>query len=497
MALLTNSNIFVEDNLSFPNQDDPTSSIANPEPTPNQKITELHHGKWWTETMKRNCAQDKNEVLVPVILYQDGIVIDQNGSLSLTPMNLSLGIFNTETRTLPEAWELIYFHPDASHEKSLHSREPTPKESLENLHRTIEAALESLQNYMQSSNGIQFDYLPYAGKIWKVRLKFSIAFFVGDTEHHDKLCGRYLPWNSNIKMICRHCDCPTEFCVDPTKQAERTLFRPSDLHPTNKELIPGYFQSISHHPIQNAFHNLDFGSNENNIHLATPGECLHMHQLGVAKRMIEAFRFLVRGNVEDDFGPTSKHKKKRVKDTLDFITMLAQKYGGQLSRQSDRDFPRTKFGSSILVTTKKEGHDYAGMLLGLLVALVSDRGKEILFTEREMDENRIIDQVHMIELILGMEEWLKKGQPTRAQLTSLPAAIDDFIEKINFNCQRSGMGTMLIKNHLYFHLPKYIEMWGPPKGWNSAPNESHHKTEVKAPSTNFLDESARALKRCQ
>ena len=24
-------------------------------------------------------------------------------------------------------------------------------------------------------------------------------------------------------------------------------------------------------------------------------------------------------------------------------------------------------------------------------------------------------------------------------------------------------------------------MWGPPKGWNSAPNESHHKTEVKAP----------------
>ena len=41
------------------------------------------------------------------------------------------------------------------------------------------------------------------------------------------------------------------------------------------------------------------------------------------------------------------------------------------------------------------------------------------------------------------------------------------------------MGTKLIKNLLYFHLKMYIEMWGPPKGWNALPNVSHHKTEVK------------------
>ena len=27
-------------------------------------------------------------------------------------------------------------------------------------------------------------------------------------------------------------------------------------------------------------------------------------------------------------------------------------------------------------------------------------------------------------------------------------------------------------------------MWGPPTGWDSAPSESHHKTEIKAPSKN-------------
>ena len=46
------------------------------------------------------------------------------------------------------------------------------------------------------------------------------------------------------------------------------------------------------------------------------------------------------------------------------------------------------------------------------------------------------------------------------------------------------MDTCLIKNHLYFHLPKQIEMWGPPEGWDSAPSESHHKSKIKGPSKN-------------
>ena len=46
-----------------------------------------------------------------------------------------------------------------------------------------------------------------------------------------------------------------------------------------------------------------------------------------------------------------------------------------------------------------------------------------------MDANQINDQVHMIELILGMEEWLKHGDPTKRQLENLPTMINDFIKK--------------------------------------------------------------------
>ena len=62
---------------------------------------------------------------------------------------------------------------------------------------------------------------------------------------------------------------------------------------------------------------------------------------------------------------------------------------------------------------RREAKDFAGMLLGLLIALLSDRGREILLMDRGMDATRIADQVHMIELILGMEEWLKHGDPTK------------------------------------------------------------------------------------
>ena len=85
-----------------------------------------------------------------------------------------------------------------------------------------------------------------------------------------------------------------------------------------------------------------------------------------------------------------------------------------------KGLPRTKFGKAILLATKKEGHKYAGIVIDLLLAIVSDRGREILLHERKMILNRIVDQVQAIKLILGMEEWMKTGNPTLEELKCLP-----------------------------------------------------------------------------
>ena len=76
----------------------------------------------------------------------------------------------------------------------------------------------------------------FARKLWKVKLKFRIAFFIGDTELHDKLCGRYLTYNDKVQMLCRHCDCPTKNIVKIDKQTKNVLFKPSDFVKTMRNI---------------------------------------------------------------------------------------------------------------------------------------------------------------------------------------------------------------------------------------------------------------------
>ena len=165
------------------------------------------------------------------------------------------------------------------------------------------------------------------------------------------------------------------------------------------------------------------------------------------------------------------------------IETLSRNYGIYLARQSDKNFPRTRF-PSILTTTKRQGHNYAGMLLCVLVTLVSTPGQQIVkdMVPNVFDDEFINKQVHLIKLILCIEEFLKHGKLKNGDLHYLPKFIVHFINCITSTCKREGMGNRLIKNHLYFHLPKYISLWGQPKGWDSAPSESHHHDLIKAPS---------------
>ena len=86
----------------------------------------------------------------------DGISLDVHGKLTLTLLNFALGIFNTDTRSKAEAWEAIYFHPDNQFESSRQSKKINTIQSLENLHRDIEAALESFHDVCKQG-GIDWD----------------------------------------------------------------------------------------------------------------------------------------------------------------------------------------------------------------------------------------------------------------------------------------------------------------------------------------------------
>ena len=63
-------------------------------------------------------------------------------------------------------------------------------------------------------------------------------------------------------------------------QEKCTLWEPIDFDPNTH--VASYVQACSRHPINNIFHELEFGGNKFNIHLAPPSKYSRMHQLGLA-----------------------------------------------------------------------------------------------------------------------------------------------------------------------------------------------------------------------
>ena len=73
----------------------------------------------------------------------DGISIDNNGRLGLTPFNMTLGIFNVKTQTRPDSWETIYFHPSNGFKSKHHNKTTMSLDSLKDLHIGLKEALKT------------------------------------------------------------------------------------------------------------------------------------------------------------------------------------------------------------------------------------------------------------------------------------------------------------------------------------------------------------------
>lgn len=103
-------------------------------------------------------------------------------------------------------------------------------------------------------------------------------------------------------------------------------------------------------------------------------------------------------------------------------------------QKSDQDFPRTKYSTPILTPTKKEGNDYAGILLCIIVSLVSRKGRNELISKSHIPAESIDDLIPTLELIIGMEEFSEHGQMNKKDIGSLKM-VAHFINKIKLNCQ--------------------------------------------------------------
>jgi len=208
-----------------------------------------------------------------------------------------------------------------------------------------------------------------------------------------------------------------------------------------------------------------------------------MLQLGTAKRAVESFAERVSSMPQNNVGRRGCNPKRgnRAKAFANFSKVAVDR-GHSLSHQSDRCFPRLRFTSEILNPTKKNGKDHPGIILCTTLALLSKRGKKVLKDFALMDHQEMNQFVKGFELTLLVDSFLQKCELRVENVTKINNFVITFMDTHKKTFKRGGNGTCLIKNHLFLHLQKHIEMFGPPSGWDSCFPEEHHKKEIKAPS---------------
>ena len=138
---------------------------------------------------------------------------------------------------------------------------------------------------VQQGPGVAWN-LSYEGAVYEVVFKFPVLFIVGDTEGHDKLCGKFLSRTERMARLCRYCDCPTAHTNDPSCTWDFTL-APSITSLVRDGEIE-QLRSMSYHCIKNGFDDVVFCDPERGINGATPAEILHVWQHGLFPRALAA-----------------------------------------------------------------------------------------------------------------------------------------------------------------------------------------------------------------
>jgi hypothetical protein len=453
------------DNLLFPNPENP---LEGP-PLMSDTLADVDTGKAYRRAHSLLCTEP-HHLLCGIILYIDKIATDRHGHLSLEPVYFTLTMFNRKTRNQPQAWRPLGYIPNLGLQSKAESAHALKKEEKIKLYHDVLRKILAPLGKLQDDGGLPF-CLHYNGMSHHVLLKLPILYIVGDTEGHDRLCGRYNSRAQGVARLCRHCTTPTL----QTSNLDYTwdLIVPQDITSLVEANDYAGLQKISQHYVRNAFYEgICLGGHPNGVHGITPGEPLHVIDLGNYKDANQGF-------IENlGHNPQTKSYPK----ILMGVDNWARRIGLALTHQSDRKLPRTYFPNGITGGTKLAGHEMAGVLLVMLIMCNMELSKSHLLTARTFTQDHLRGWIHLLELLLTYRWWLKLDKISLEECRQSLRATKHLLRKYKQVVKRKhGMKLNKIKYHISLHTPSNQEEFGVTANVDSGPMESNHKTNAKRP----------------
>ena len=482
---------------------DPDDPFAPPSEDLNY-IADLNTGQSYIQTWHRLITKPGKQILCPIILYIDGAATGQFVDLPITAVKIALGIHTRLAREKPHFWGTIGYIPqptkiksggqgqlvasghhdgtvpffemmdneaqvemdEAIKGKQGRNSKATKTDALQkaqDLHAMLDHILAGLVELQKK--GLKWD-LVYNGRCFEnVEFVFFVPFIRCDTDEADRLCGSYTNRTKNVAQLCRYCLCPTNESDNiRAKYAKKT---PKMIGKLVKENDTEGLRKLSQHNIDNAFYKVRFGMHsDQGVHGACPLEVLHATLLGHFA--------LIRDTFFEQIGETSRKAKT--------LNTLASEFGRLLSRQSDRDMPKTKFSAGIR-RGKLMAKEYTGIILVLLFTVKSTRGQTIMGERSKhfQDERNIANWIMLLETCLQWASWL---QGSHMQLKDVKRCRLKFPHIMylmkRISGKQAGMGLKTTKFHCILHMPEDMLAYGVPMEVDTRFNEMHHKPSKAA-----------------
>ena len=456
-------------------------------PPPVGMIGELHTARAYYDAYQKFIKFPGRQVLLPVSFYLDSSVTGQFSAMPIAALKMAIGIHRLKYRNTDQAWRILGLVAEQegvkSRGKKLFQRSRHIDSNLvdvvegegdelgdvckaQDYHAMLDALLASFVEVQNT--GFLWD-LRYRGKTYKdVEFVPFVIFIKCDTDEADALCGSYTSRGKGVQQLCRYCTCPTDH-----SDHVRASY-PKKTTPLMQGLVDAKdfdgLKKMSQQIIQNAWYKIRFtpalgGLPTPGVHGSCPSEMLHALLLGVFKYTRDCFF--------DQIGPTSQLAK-------DFNS-LAQQYGDQFARQSDRDMPDCLFNQGI-VRGKLMANEFRGILLVMAAVLRSEQGKRLVQKRQGFNDTHVKNWVLLLEMLLEWEAYLNEDEFDVRQVLRLHKKNRFIMYLIKKVAQRSeGMGWKLMKFHVIIHM--YLDIWlyGMPREHDTGSNESGHKeTKVAA-----------------
>ena len=456
--------------------------LLNPtaHPLPSNVCNDIDTGSVYTDGWTTHCTSP-NDVLCGLMLFIDATHVDVHGHLGLEPVQVTLSIFNRETRARPEAWRVLGYIKKSSTQTAeaedriryavfQHNSPPLEvgvKGTVQDYHAVLSVVL-SQTRQVQEGGGLSWRFST-DGPI--VTLRLPILMIMGDTVGHDKLCCLRCGVGN---PQCRYCQCPYEEMNNFKKTHRPTkMSRLKRLSVENKALL----RRLGYYPLQNnPLYSLVYCDEVRGSNGCLPAEILHWIEHGLFDDGLGVFfNLLTIEGSQAIFTPT------RIKAAHS----LMREIGFHLHRQSDRNLPRTYFRSGYIpnkqkhtgqrTSLKRSGQEVSGVILVIILFLLAEDQHTASVRDR-IGANRVDIFLDVFDTLLTFHAWLKQKSflPSRVQKSGL--YMRDFMERF---VSQLGIVSLTRKKHYTVHFDEDILRFGSPLNYYGAIGESNFKYNTK------------------